>query len=665
MRLDWAGRWASTLTWTNRRSVSRRWDELASQRCHAWNEIDDITSALQGTDERKEAPSFDLGVSHSTTVSWSNKRYTRLVSAYRALRLPEVAGLSPVNFDKEGSGIPIGVATGILTLAADELAAYIPELAIRIILRISRYEGDKIFLRVLSRTRIASLSDDATETLAQVCRGVIDYTLPRLFTPEETTEGVSSVERLRVAIEILSRLILRVNPERVADALDLGLECYRAKGVVEHHWLAGPIGNLLKRSWEALPKNLRGVHVFDLLTAPIPGLDGFSAVSECVDPGSLVVHGDLPIDGTPEYAARSSEVVNILLRGLRSTSGTARNIATIRLLPLVVSGGVRDDQAFEIANVLWRGSDPVLSNATGPGSPYDWVFMLLPEVSPGQAERSFRQKWLTPQNKSEDDPSGYVQEMLYQLGPALANSESRERLLPLTTDESEYVSVQLLRFVKTFFGSTVTLSSNIRIRYMNTVVGAITIPDPIANELFGITAMMLGAESVQVSDPLQHIHDLIYDVRIAISYSLIPGLVRAFPDRADTMVMWLSAGLASGEQIRVNNAMLVTRSWALTPEEPALPPAPDNLIREVGAIIASRRKDVLADALSCATFIFDRGIQSHRGVITSLCYTASVTWQRRCNTNVTQMTRTYRPCDYSVFSSPDTCQGPDSLRMLL
>ena len=123
--------------------------------------------------------------------------------------------------------------------------------------------------------------------------------------------------------------------------------------------------------------------------------------------------------------------------------------------------------------------------------------------------------------------------------------------------------------------------------------------------------MILGTEGVHERDPLQHIHDPIYDVRIAMSYSLIPGLVRAFPDRADTMVMWLIAGLASGEQIRVNNAMLVTRSWALTPEEPELPPAPDSLIREIGAIIASRRKDVLADALLCATFIFHRGIQSH------------------------------------------------------
>ena len=612
-RLGWA--LGSTLTWTNRRSVFRRWDELASQRCHAWNEIDHITRTLQGTDERKEAPSFDLGVSHSTTFSWSNKSYTRLVSAFRALRLPEVTGLPLVNIDKERDGIPTGVATGILTLAADELAAYAPELAIRIVLRICGNERDKTFLRVLSRTRIASLSDDATEALVRICTGVIDYTLPRLLTPDETRGGISSVERLGVALEILSRLILRVKPELVVGAMGLGLKCYRTNGVVEHHSLAGPIGNLLRRSWEALPKDLRSTYVFDLLTAPIPGLDGFSAVTECDDPGSLVGHGDLPMDGTSEYAARSSEVVSFLLRGLRSTNVTARGFATIRLLPLVVSGSVRDDEAFEIASILWGGSDPVTNNAGGAGSPFDWVFMLLPEVSPGQAERSFRRKWLTSQTVSEDDLSGHAQRMLSQLGPAIASLESRERLLPLTEEETKHVSGQLLRFAKSFWANSVTLSSGINIRYMNTVIGAITIPGPIAEEMYRIVEIVLGNENIEKRDVMKRSVDPIYDVRIAISFSLIPGLVRTLKDRVDTMVMWLSSGLASGEEIRVNNAMVATRTWALAPEELALQAAPDSLIREVGAIIASRRKDALTEALLCATLIFDRGLQSHRDAI--------------------------------------------------
>ena len=511
--------------------------------------------------------------------------------------------------------LALSVATGILTLAADELAAYSPELAIRIVLRICGYEGDKTFLRVLSRTRIASLSDDATETLARICIGVIDYTLPRVLARDEARGGVSSVERLRVALEILSRLILRVKPQLAVDAFDLGLKCYRTKGIVEHHWLAGPIGNVLKRSWEALPRDLRVVHVFDLLTAPIPGLDGFSAVTECADPGSLAVRGDVPKDGTAEQAARFSEVVNFLLRGLRSTSTTARSCATTRLLALVLSGSVRDDQVMEIANALWRDTDPVLNNSTGPGSPFDWVFMLLPEISPGQAEQSFRRKWLTAQSFSEDDMSGHAQRMLSQLGPAIASLESRERLLPLTEEEAEHVSGQLLRFVNSFLGSSVALGSGTNIRYMTTVMGAITIPGQIADELFRVAEAVLGTESIQTHNPMQSLVDPIYNVRTAISFSLIPGLVRALPDRIDTMVMWLSSGLASGEEIRVNNAMVATRTWALAPEKLAVQAAPDSLIREVGAIIASRRKDALAGALLCATSIFDRGIQPHRDAI--------------------------------------------------
>ena len=614
-RLGWA--LGSTLTWANIRSVERRWDELASQKCHAWNEIDHLARAMRGTDERKETPSFDLGVKHSTMFGWSNKRRTRLVAAYRALRLPEVTGVPPANVDRDGIGLSTGVAIGILKLAADELATYAPELAIRIMLRVCDYDGDKTFLRVLSRTRVASLTDDATEALAQVCIAVIEHTLPRLFAPDETLAGISSVERLRVALEVLSRLVLRVKPELATEALELGLRCYRTKGAADHRFLAGPISNILRRSWDALPRDLRDDWAFDLLTAPIAGLDGFDAVAECDDPGSLVTYEDLLRQETRGSTARFGEVLNFLLRGLRSSSVTARNLAVIRLLPIVLSPGFTDDEAFEIASILWSKSDPVITNINEPRSPLDWVFMLLPEMSPGQAQQSFRRKWLTPQTISENDASGYAQEMLSQLGPAIANPQAREHLLPLADEEIEHVSNQLLRFVKSLFGSSVTLTLGAMIRYMNTVVGAMRIPRPIAEELFKITEAVLGTERIQPRHPMQHFMSPLYDVRIAVSFSLIPGLVKVLPDRIDTMVMWLSAGLASGEEIRANNAMVATRTWVLAPQELGSPTAPDSLVQEVGAIIASRRKDALADALLCATLIFDRGIQSHRNAITT------------------------------------------------
>ena len=488
-RLSWA--LGSTLTLTNMRSVFRRWDELASQKCHAWNEINHLVKAMKGSDERKEAPSFDLGVKRGRTISWSNKQHTRLIAAYRALRLPEVTGLPPANFEKGGVGFSTGAAVGILNLAADELAVYDPELAIRILLRICHYDDDKALARILSRTRIASLSDDATERLARICIRIAEYTLPRLFAPDESAAGISAIERLRVALEALSRLILRVKPAIVLEALELGLKCYLTKGAAEHQWLARPIGNILRRSWEALTPDLQADRVFDLLTSPIAGLDGFDAVTECMDPGTLVVPEDMLRELALEYPARFNEVISFLLRGLRSKNVVSRNLAVIRLVPLVKSHSLTDEQALEIASVLWSDSDPVRSNGNGPRSPFDWVFMLLPEMSVGQAEKSFRYKWLTPQTVTDENVSAYAQQLLSELGPAVASSEARKRLLPLTEEENEHVSGELLRFVKSFFENSITLGSGINIRYMNTVVGAIDIPRPIAEELFNIAEAVL------------------------------------------------------------------------------------------------------------------------------------------------------------------------------
>ena len=50
-----------------------------------------------------------------------------------------------------------------------------------------------------------------------------------------------------MALEVLSRLILRVKPELVVDATGFGTEMLSNKGrMVEHRSLAGPIGNLFE-----------------------------------------------------------------------------------------------------------------------------------------------------------------------------------------------------------------------------------------------------------------------------------------------------------------------------------------------------------------------------------------------------------------------------------
>ena len=305
-------------------------------KCDARSETEHVRRALRRAVEQDESPAFDVGVRQGTRVRFSNLSRARLIAAYRAIRLLEVAGIPPVNSPRHSDDMPMAMASDLLTLAADELASTNPKLSIRLVLRNCKYDRDTTLQRVLSRSQIARLTDDTAQELAQLCVGAIRHALPRLFSDEELFRGITWVERMRVALEVLSRLVVRLPGDLANNALDVGLECYRADRVAQHSWLGPPLGNLLERAWEALPKELRTIRVFDMLTAPIAGLDNFEAVADCPDPGQFTVADDLPSERTSSNDERFQEVVVFLIRSLLGNDGT-RKRATFRLIPLVMS----------------------------------------------------------------------------------------------------------------------------------------------------------------------------------------------------------------------------------------------------------------------------------------------------------------------------------------
>ncbi len=124
-------------------------------------ETDHIRRAMRSTEEREEAPILRFGNQTEYRGQFSNASRTRMVAAYRSVRLPEVTGLPPVNNPGGDAFIPMSMVSGILILAADELAAIKPELAMRLALRVCSYDKDKGLQRALSRTRVATLSEVA------------------------------------------------------------------------------------------------------------------------------------------------------------------------------------------------------------------------------------------------------------------------------------------------------------------------------------------------------------------------------------------------------------------------------------------------------------------------------------------------------------------------
>ena len=609
-RYGWA--LGSTQTWENRQEILRRWDELASLRCDAGTEMDTLARLIQANEERQDAPSFDLGTRQSSTIHFSTQGQARLIGAYRAVRLPEVAGLPPVNSPDEGGFIPISAASGILGLAADQLVESNPQLAMRLALRICRNDRDDTLQRVFSRTHIATLETDAATTIARLCTKVIEHALPRLSIPDNAGGSISWIERMQVSLEVLSRLVLRLPPVNVNDALELGFVCYKTPQVVQHSLLAAPLVRLLERSWIALPRYERVKRVFDVLSLPISGFEGFSADIELTYPGTFILEDDLPEEREVNNEPRFRELIDFLIRALRAGEDV-RGRAILRLLPFLLSESLTSSELEEIGEALWDGADPVTSNSSGPGSALDWVYILFPAPESGRAVESFRRKWLAPLPGDQDGESTYSSDMLRQVGTAVSALSSHERSLCLKNEDEEHIIGQITRVVDMLASGSVrmNLAFGPTVNGISTLAVGVTLPDEVASSLFErARAFVSEPESTRRS-----IFTMVAQARLAIGFALIPGLIKALPSRLEEFTSWIKAGLASRDRFRASRAMSALQLWLSKETSAPLPPVPGELLREVSAVIGYRHRDGLDDALRLAISIFDQGTTEHQDAI--------------------------------------------------
>ena len=318
--------WAlwSTIDFANQSEIHKRWNELAPRRCDAYAERTHIANSLSANEASNKPPTFDLGtVQDGRTIRFGTDN--RLIPAFRAIRLSEVAGLpaaTPESFPSRATG------ADLLRSAAERIVKFNPELAIRLVLRSCTNEEDESLKRVLSRNNLAQLPDDTVQRLVRDCKSVMNYSLSRGW-----------VERVQVAIEVMSRLVSRQESDSSLETFDYALEMYRDRThqVMSHAWIGPPLGNLLDRTWNYLSQEHRTHKALDLLGAPIVGLDDVTVQmpQRYLDPGVLV-NRDSKLRLPERCGGNEAEwqaVVALLLRALR-TGGEARERAAIRLGPL-------------------------------------------------------------------------------------------------------------------------------------------------------------------------------------------------------------------------------------------------------------------------------------------------------------------------------------------
>ena len=292
--------------------------DLARFNCDPPNEIRALINAVGWRPEPEKGPGFELGEGprprglvefrqEGPSPDWYRAR-----TAYRLVRLAEMAGLPTLSDRWLHTKNMLGQASEALYRDGQY------ELSLRLMLRITSYDGDELLRRLLSRPNLAALPEGVVEAIAGQCEQTIDYYTGRGLHHDGARGTIPPRDRVKVAMETLARLSLRFKADRAAETLRKGLAIYGNPLFYNNILFRDAIRHLLSWSWEAVPKQDRADLFLELLSAPIAGVDGNTPNAYLfLDPGELI---DRSAEAIPSRDGRNSDkwnsTVKFLVRAL-------------------------------------------------------------------------------------------------------------------------------------------------------------------------------------------------------------------------------------------------------------------------------------------------------------------------------------------------------------
>ena len=589
--------WALLSTWRpeNWQVFLKRCDELASLKCNAHTEIRNIADAIKDNGEKRKGTPFDLGVRR--TSGWHFSSADPRTVAYKAILLSEVAGLPPI-------ANHIYLAADILALAAEKLFEQEPGMAVRLVLRNPHSATNHTLNRVLSRTRVATLSERVVRDLAQICNGVIEYALSRI-----TSGGplvTFWVERLSVAMEVQSRLVLRLDPKKVEAVFDMALRCYENDHVAQHPKLIDPVRNIMSRSWESLPKDDRTNRVLDVLSAPIVGLDNFTVwLNSCPDPGEMLQREFTPPDRTSDNEDRWQKIIRLLVHGLSERDETRQRAAVRIFLSIALSDNLKTAETLHIAKALWSHNYTEDNGLPGKTTLLDWTFLLLPEPEPNLAKKRFHSKWLAT-SSPQDGVS--VDDILWQVGTAISRLPAHGQSLTLSSEEQNHLVALVAKWAETPLPRHFFPQIEAQLR------------EPIIHAISGLPSVLSNVKIPKSTAEKLYKKILDLDESKIPGRELVAGLATALPERFDELVSFMKIGLGSNSYRIAEDAAKGLYYWLRTTTSVNIHfrSPPQELIREIGVIIATRRKSALRQALEIAKWIYVEGNREQKMAIGQL-----------------------------------------------
>ena len=293
--------------------------------------------------------------------------------------------------------------------------------------------------------------------------------------------------------------------------------------------------------------------------------------------------------------------------------GEARRRAALRVSHLVDVKPLDAVEQSRIAYALW-GSDYAEHEElpAGVDSIYEWAFLVLPEPKSGIAESRFREKWLNPERLSHADPSE-GRHVLWQVGSALANLKIHGYPFALSEEERSFLRSAIGVWAKE--PGPVPLP---RFEGESAPIFTDAADEEARRAIVGLQYLLLEVDvSESVAEDLFRKARRLNGVGMMPARWIYPGLVRASPNLLADIVQEMRVALVSDDKETVRNGVQALEFWlrAERDMQSAIASPPIELLREIGVMIATRRRAALINALRLAAWVFSEGTFEQREVL--------------------------------------------------
>ncbi len=573
-------------------NIQERFKQLELLNCNTESQLIHLIERIKqrkDIQETNQNPCFDLYRRRGESVTFNNYKYEAITHAYQCLLLCETAGL-PLSVQDDSVGSPL-----IMTLI-ENYDLIDKKITSRVVVRLKPTDDDKLINNIYSRISIASLSDIDFEKLLNQINNLLAYSLTQFRKkPNYFWAGY-----IRTCLELISRLIIRLNDDQQINLhLTQSINFLQDNSLRRNLWLQKSLSNYLKRCWEACNSKIKKLNIIKILQLPINCLLN-NQEQQLVNIESFLkkIEVESLCSRSLENESEWNTIISLIISGLQS-SNKPRWDACLRLN--LIYSFINKDELELIKKSLWRNTEGLQNDFPIDTNLYDFNYITNLNNLNFESKNIFLNKYLIT---SYD--FNFLNRSILELSQALEfltlSDDQIETLFDNIKNWSNSIPIDSLEFDRLPYLFNDTPSEIIEtFSNINTIALNINIPEYLAEILF-----------MKIKFLIQ------YNI---YSYYLVGILAKALPNRNYYINTYLRKGIISDIPDNSRNAMYGLFLWiqqALNTDTKGIPFPSEDLTREIGLAIATRRKNTLIQALLAATIIFKAKDSRLSSVISSL-----------------------------------------------